>query len=154
MKNTYIHSKRIGYYRYYLSYSVFSYDFPFDSSCDYFQAVAYRQMSLLLRRPPGREAFPGDVFYLHSRLLERAAKMSEAFGGGSLTALPVIETQAGDVSAYIPTNVISITDGQVSFSRLQELSDNLIYLIKMCCLQERLCFDFMRTSRLSHRLTT
>ena len=70
-------------------------------------------MSLLLRRPPGREAFPGDVFYLHSRLLERAAKMSEAFGGGSLTALPVIETQAGDVSAYIPTNVISITDGQV-----------------------------------------
>jgi len=77
------------------------------------QAVAYRQMSLLLRRPPGREAFPGDVFYLHSRLLERAAKMSEAFGGGSLTALPVIETQAGDVSAYIPTNVISITDGQI-----------------------------------------
>merc|ERR1711983_155447 len=77
------------------------------------QAVAYRQMSLLLRRPPGREAFPGDVFYLHSRLLERAAMMSEAFGGGSLTALPVIETQAGDVSAYIPTNVISITDGQI-----------------------------------------
>merc|ERR1719431_233400 len=77
------------------------------------QAVAYRQMSLLLRRPPGREAFPGDVFYLHSRLLERAAKMSDAFGGGSLTALPVIETQAGDVSAYIPTNVISITDGQI-----------------------------------------
>lgn len=77
------------------------------------QAVAYRQMSLLLRRPPGREAYPGDVFYLHSRLLERAAKMSEAFGGGSLTALPVIETQAGDVSAYIPTNVISITDGQI-----------------------------------------
>merc|ERR1739838_521644 len=77
------------------------------------QAVAYRQMSLLLRRPPGREAYPGDVFYLHSRLLERAAKMSEAFGGGSLTALPVIETQAGDVSAYIPTNVIPITDGQI-----------------------------------------
>ena len=77
------------------------------------QAVAYRQMSLLLRRPPGREAFPGDVFYLHSRLLERAAKMSKANGGGSLTALPVIETQAGDVSAYIPTNVISITDGQI-----------------------------------------
>jgi len=77
------------------------------------QAVAYRQMSLLLRRPPGREAYPGDVFYLHSRLLERAAKMSEDFGGGSLTALPVIETQAGDVSAYIPTNVISITDGQI-----------------------------------------
>jgi len=77
------------------------------------QAVAYRQMSLLLRRPPGREAYPGDVFYLHSRLLERAAKMSQAFGGGSLTALPVIETQAGDVSAYIPTNVISITDGQI-----------------------------------------
>merc|ERR550514_1706319 len=78
------------------------------------QAVAYRQMSLLLRRPPGREAYPGDVFYLHSRLLERAAKMSEqTHGGGSLTALPVIETQAGDVSAYIPTNVISITDGQI-----------------------------------------
>ncbi|GAB0115375.1 F0F1 ATP synthase subunit alpha [Acidisoma sp. C75] len=77
------------------------------------QAVAYRQMSLLLRRPPGREAFPGDVFYLHSRLLERAAKMSDAMGAGSLTALPVIETQAGDVSAYIPTNVISITDGQI-----------------------------------------
>lgn len=77
------------------------------------QAVAYRQMSLLLRRPPGREAYPGDVFYLHSRLLERAAKLSEALGGGSLTALPVIETQAGDVSAYIPTNVISITDGQI-----------------------------------------
>jgi F-type H+-transporting ATPase subunit alpha len=76
-------------------------------------AVAYRQLSLLLRRPPGREAFPGDVFYLHSRLLERAAKMSDAEGGGSLTALPVIETQAGDVSAYIPTNVISITDGQI-----------------------------------------
>jgi F-type H+-transporting ATPase subunit alpha len=77
------------------------------------QAVAYRQMSLLLRRPPGREAYPGDVFYLHSRLLERAAKMSDKNGGGSLTALPVIETQAGDVSAYIPTNVISITDGQI-----------------------------------------
>jgi len=76
-------------------------------------AVAYRQMSLLLRRPPGREAFPGDVFYLHSRLLERAAKMNNGHGGGSLTALPVIETQAGDVSAYIPTNVISITDGQI-----------------------------------------
>ncbi|KAK2089658.1 ATP synthase subunit alpha, mitochondrial [Saguinus oedipus] len=77
------------------------------------QAVAYRQMSLLLRRPPGHEAYPGDVFYLHSRLLERAAKMNDAFSGGSLTALPVIETQAGDVSAYIPTNVISITDGQI-----------------------------------------
>lgn len=77
------------------------------------QAVAYRQMSLLLRRPPGREAYPGDVFYLHSRLLERAAKMSDTQGGGSLTALPIIETQAGDVSAYIPTNVISITDGQI-----------------------------------------
>jgi F-type H+-transporting ATPase subunit alpha len=77
------------------------------------QAVAYRQMSLLLRRPPGREAYPGDVFYLHSRLLERAAKMSDEFGAGSLTALPIIETQAGDVSAYIPTNVISITDGQI-----------------------------------------
>jgi F-type H+-transporting ATPase subunit alpha len=77
------------------------------------QAVAYRQMSLLLRRPPGREAYPGDVFYLHSRLLERAAKLNEASGSGSLTALPIIETQAGDVSAYIPTNVISITDGQI-----------------------------------------
>lgn len=77
------------------------------------QAVAYRQMSLLLRRPPGREAYPGDVFYLHSRLLERAAKMNDHHGGGSLTALPIIETQAGDVSAYIPTNVISITDGQI-----------------------------------------
>jgi F-type H+-transporting ATPase subunit alpha len=77
------------------------------------QAQAYRQISLILRRPPGREAFPGDVFYLHSRLLERAAKLSDAHGGGSLTALPVIETQGGDVSAYIPTNVISITDGQI-----------------------------------------
>ncbi|MDP6277126.1 MAG: F0F1 ATP synthase subunit alpha [Nitrospinota bacterium] len=77
------------------------------------QAVAYRQLSLMLRRPPGREAYPGDVFYLHSRLLERAAKMSDELGGGSLTALPIIETQAGDVSAYIPTNVISITDGQI-----------------------------------------
>jgi F-type H+-transporting ATPase subunit alpha len=77
------------------------------------QAVAYRQMSLLLRRPPGREAYPGDVFYLHSRLLERAAKMNDDNKGGSLTALPVIETQANDVSAYIPTNVISITDGQI-----------------------------------------
>ncbi|NLH47956.1 MAG: F0F1 ATP synthase subunit alpha [Myxococcales bacterium] len=77
------------------------------------QAAAYRQLSLLLRRPPGREAFPGDIFYLHSRLLERAAKMSDAMGGGSLTALPIIETQAGDISAYIPTNVISITDGQI-----------------------------------------
>ena len=77
------------------------------------QAVAYRQMSLLLRRPPGREAYPGDVFYIHSRLLERAAKMNDENGAGSLTALPVIETQAGDVSAYIPTNVISITDGQI-----------------------------------------
>ena len=85
------------------------------------QADAYRQMSLLLRRPPGREAFPGDVFYLHSRLLERACKLSEAEGGGSLTALPVIETQAGDVSAYIPTNVISITDGQIF------LESNLFY---------------------------
>jgi F-type H+-transporting ATPase subunit alpha len=77
------------------------------------QAVAYRQMSLLLRRPPGREAYPGDVFYLHSRLLERAAKLNEDNGSGSLTALPIIETQANDVSAYIPTNVISITDGQI-----------------------------------------
>ena len=80
------------------------------------QAQAYRQMSLLLRRPPGREAYPGDVFYLHSRLLERAAKLSDALGGGNMTALPVIETQAGDVSAYIPTNVISITDGQIFLS--------------------------------------
>lgn len=76
-------------------------------------AIAYRQLSLLLRRPPGREAYPGDVFYLHSRLLERAAKMNDALGGGSLTALPIVETQAGDISAYIPTNVISITDGQI-----------------------------------------
>ena len=77
------------------------------------QAAAYREISLLLRRPPGREAYPGDVFYLHSRLLERAAKLSDELGGGSMTALPIIETQAGDVSAYIPTNVISITDGQI-----------------------------------------
>src|SRR5687767_7044418 len=77
------------------------------------QAAAYRQLSLLLRRPPGREAFPGDVFYLHSRLLERAVKLSKELGGGSMTALPIIETQDGDVSAYIPTNVISITDGQI-----------------------------------------
>src|SRR6185437_3078058 len=77
------------------------------------QAAAYRELSLLLRRPPGREAYPGDVFYLHSRLLERAAKLSDAKGGGSLTALPFVETQAGDISAYIPTNVISITDGQI-----------------------------------------
>jgi len=76
-------------------------------------AVAYREISLLLKRPPGREAYPGDVFYLHSRLLERSARLNEDFGGGSLTALPIIETQAGDVSAYIPTNVISITDGQI-----------------------------------------
>jgi len=76
-------------------------------------AWAYRQISLILRRPPGREAYPGDIFYLHSRLLERSAKLDEKFGGGSLTALPIIETQAGDVSAYIPTNVISITDGQI-----------------------------------------
>ena len=79
-------------------------------------AVAYRTMSLLLRRPPGREAFPGDIFYLHSRLLERACKLNEAAGGGSMTALPIVETQAGDVSAYIPTNVISITDGQIILS--------------------------------------
>ena len=77
------------------------------------QAVAYRELSLLLRRPPGREAYPGDVFYLHSRLLERAVKLNDELGGGSMTALPIIETQAGDVSAYIPTNVISITDGQI-----------------------------------------
>ena len=76
-------------------------------------AVAYRAMSLLLRRPPGREAYPGDVFYLHSRLLERAAKLSDELGGGSITALPIIETMEGDISAYIPTNVISITDGQI-----------------------------------------
>ena len=76
-------------------------------------ATAYRAMSLLLRRPPGREAYPGDVFYLHSRLLERAAKLSDELGGGSITALPIIETLAGDVSGYIPTNVISITDGQI-----------------------------------------
>src|SRR5438094_5916596 len=76
-------------------------------------ADSYRQVSLLLRRPPGREAFPGDVFYLHSRLLERAAKLSDELDGGSLTALPIIETQAGDIAAYIPTNVISITDGQI-----------------------------------------
>src|SRR3712207_7592406 len=76
-------------------------------------AYAYRQMALLLRRPPGREAYPGDVFYLHSRLLERAVKLNDDLGGGSLTALPIIETQAGDVSAYVPTNVISITDGQI-----------------------------------------
>jgi len=80
------------------------------------QAQAYRQMSLLLRRPPGREAYPGDVFYCHSRLLERAAKLSDAMGAGSMTSLPIIETQAGDVSAYIPTNVISITDGQIFLS--------------------------------------
>src|SRR5699024_7813363 len=77
------------------------------------QAAAYRELSLLLRRPPGREAFPGDVFYLHSRLLERAAKLNDDLGGGLLTALPFVETQAGDISAYIPTNVISITDGQI-----------------------------------------
>jgi F-type H+-transporting ATPase subunit alpha len=80
------------------------------------QAQAYREISLLLRRPPGREAYPGDVFYLHSRLLERAAKLSDSLGGGSMTALPIVETQAGDVSAYIPTNVISITDGQIFLS--------------------------------------
>merc|ERR1712056_95253 len=79
-------------------------------------AVAYREMSLLLRRPPGREAYPGDVFYIHSRLLERAAKLNNALLGGSITAIPIVETQAGDVSAYIPTNVISITDGQIYLS--------------------------------------
>jgi len=79
----------------------------------YKHAWAYRQLSLLLRRPPGREAYPGDVFYLHSRLLERAAKLDPKYGGGSITALPIIETQLGDISAYIPTNVISITDGQI-----------------------------------------
>ena len=104
------------------------------------QAVAYRQMSLLLRRPPGREAYPGDVFYLHSRLLERASKMSDELGAGSLTSLPVIETQAGDVSAYIPTNVISITDGQIFLE--QELFNqgvrpavSLVYQLScwLCC---------------------
>merc|ERR1711874_824957 len=79
-------------------------------------AQAYREISLLLRRPPGREAYPGDVFYIHSRLLERAAKLSDEFFGGSITAIPIVETQAGDVSAYIPTNVISITDGQIYLS--------------------------------------
>ena len=93
-------------------------------------------MSLLLRRPPGREAYPGDVFYLHSRLLERAAKMNDNFGGGSLTALPVIETQAGDVSAYIPTNVISITDGQVGLPSL--LAPQLkTFQAEMLCLRYR-----------------
>ena len=89
------------------------------------QAASYRQVSLLLRRPPGREAYPGDVFYLHSRLLERSSKLSEELGGGSLTALPIIETQAGDVSAYIPTNVISITDGQNEYAQslAQQLRD-------------------------------
>merc|ERR1712187_812108 len=80
------------------------------------QAQAYREISLLLRRPPGREAYPGDIFYVHSRLLERAARLSDQLGGGSITALPIVETQAGDVSAYIPTNVISITDGQIFLS--------------------------------------
>ena len=90
-------------------------------------AVAYRAMALLLRRPPGREAYPGDVFYLHSRLLERAARLNENHGGGSLTALPIIETQAGDIAAYIPTNVISITDGQTSKNRYVQL------WFKTCC---------------------
>ena len=92
------------------------------------QAQAYREMSLLLRRPPGREAYPGDVFYLHSRLLERAAKLNDSLGGGSMTALPIIETQAGDVSAYIPTNVISITDGQIFLS-----GDLFNSGIRTCC---------------------
>jgi F-type H+-transporting ATPase subunit alpha len=83
------------------------------------QSWAWREISLVLRRPPGREAYPGDIFYLHSRLLERAAKMSKEKGGGSLTALPIIETQAGDISAYIPTNVISITDGQIFLNSAQ-----------------------------------
>src|ERR1700748_2106232 len=95
----------------------YMYDYGGDTLCVYDdlskQAAAYRQLSLLLRRPPGREAFPGDVFYLHSRLLERAVKLSDALGGGSITALPIIETLEGEVSAYIPTNVISITDGQI-----------------------------------------
>ncbi|KGO22236.1 hypothetical protein Q757_09475, partial [Oenococcus alcoholitolerans] len=88
------------------------------------QAMAYRELSLILRRPPGREAYPGDVFYLHSRLLERAAKLSDDLGGGSMTALPIIETQAGDVSAYIPTNVISITDGQIFLDADQFFAGN------------------------------
>lgn len=107
----------------------------------FLQAVAYRQMSLLLRRPPGREAYPGDVFYLHSRLLERAAKMNETHGGGSLTALPIIETQAGDVSAYIPTNVISITDGQIFLEtelfykvQLDFFGEMWFFLIYLVCL--------------------
>src|SRR6266550_9500820 len=95
----------------------FMYERGMDTLCVYDdltkQAAAYRQLSLLMRRPPGREAYPGDIFYAHSRLLERAARLNKENGGGSLTALPVIETQAGDVSAYIPTNVISITDGQI-----------------------------------------
>jgi F0F1-type ATP synthase alpha subunit len=98
------------------------------------QAVAYRQMSLLLRRPPGREAYPGDVFYLHSRLLERAAKMNDKLGGGSLTALPVIETQGGDVSAYIPTNVISITGESLFFpppSRPQTTQHHLKHFLHL-----------------------
>ena len=95
------------------------------------QAQAYRQMSLLLRRPPGREAYPGDVFYLHSRLLERAAKLNSNLGGGSMTALPIIETQAGDVSAYIPTNVISITDGQIFYPEIcsMQVLDQLLMLV-------------------------
>lgn len=101
-------------------------------------------MSLLLRRPPGREAYPGDVFYLHSRLLERAAKMNDSFGGGSLTALPVIETQAGDVSAYIPTNVISITDGQVGL---------LPMLVLLCNLQAG-CVTYWQVSEEASRLLT
>jgi len=114
------------------------------------QAVAYRQMSLLLRRPPGREAYPGDVFYLHSRLLERAAKMSDAAGAGSLTALPVVETQAGDVSAYIPTNVISITDGQIFlklnfFTKACAQQLMLVYLLVVLVLRLnlRLCEKFL-----------
>ena len=91
-------------------------------------------MSLLLRRPPGREAYPGDVFYLHSRLLERAAKMSDQFGGGSLTALPIIETQAGDVSAYIPTNVISITDGQIFLETELFYKGQYLDFNFLCCL--------------------
>ncbi len=89
-------------------------------------AVAYRALSLLIRRPPGREAYPGDVFYLHSRLLERAAKLDDEHGGGSMTALPIIETQAGDVSAYIPTNVISITDGQISWRQSYSIQESCL----------------------------
>lgn len=95
-------------------------------------AAACRTLSLLLKRPPGREAYPGDVFYLHSRLLERAARMNDEHGGGSLTALPIIETQAGDVSAYIPTNVISITDGQIYLKRKCSMRASVLQSTPVC----------------------